>query len=439
MSSAQIDTEQRYKVIDSEHGKGGFGKISKQRDTFLERDVAVKSQHMFSEPESRQRFIREAKTLAKMSHPNIPAIYDVKLQADEMSIYFEFIEGDNLRQVLASGRTLSLKEAVTWFSQVAMAIEHASGLGIVHRDVKPENIIVSKSGNSAYLVDFGIALNPDDAQRITKKDYVIGTPQYMSPEQREGKELDEASDIYSLGLTLYETLAGHLPVGGGYESLSDANEAIPPSVDDLIKACLVVDKSRRLSSAKEFTRLLQGAFRTDIPLSQLLVDGRLHELHAALQTMSAEEFSAKPAGQRLLVVTRIKDLIRTDRLPTPTADMIALLVRLAIEEPAPQYKVIVDAAYEWGYEKFYGERWKGNDGIRDALIEAAKTASNVAHSVLSEGLTELSERVDLAGKEGWYYHDLRANLISLLANPQCGEESAEKLAGLYDRVNEVSH
>src|SRR5215212_5090416 len=209
MTPMNVDTAARYEILDSEHGRGGFGTISKQRDTFLERLVAVKSQYMLADEESRQRFIREAKTLAKMSHPNVPAIYDVKLIDDELLIYFEFIEGDNLRQIIESGRTLSLQEAVGWFTQVAAAIEHASGHGIVHRDVKPDNIIVSKNGAAAYLVDFGIALNPTDAQRITEKGYVVGTPQYMSPEQREGKQLDEASDIYSLGLTLYETLAGH--------------------------------------------------------------------------------------------------------------------------------------------------------------------------------------------------------------------------------------
>jgi serine/threonine protein kinase len=284
-----------------------------------------------------------------------------------------------------------------------------------------------------------LILDPDDAQRITKKDYVIGTPQYMSPEQREGKELDEASDIYSLGLTLYETLAAHLPVGGGYESLSDANEAIPPSIDELIKACLVIDKSKRLSEAKEFARRLQGSFRTDVPLSQLLMDARLHELHAALQVMSAEEFSAKPAGQKLLIITRIKDLLRTDKLQGPTADMLALLVRLAIEESSEQYKIIIDAAYEWGYEKQYGERWKGNDGIRESLIEAAKTASNVSHAVLSSSIIEFTQRVGVDEKDGWYYHHMRVNLIGLLANPQCSEASAEKLATLYDKVNEISH
>jgi serine/threonine protein kinase len=436
-----MDTEERYEILDKAHGKGGFGEISKQRDRFLDRLVAVKRLHMFADDESKQRFIHEAKTLARMSHPNVPAIYDVKFKEDEMMIYFEFIEGKNLRQILDSGTIPSIQQAVPWFSQVALALDHSSSLGIIHRDVKPENIIVSKSGSAAYLVDFGIALTADDVRRITETGYVIGTPAYMSPEQRAGEELDGTSDIYSLGLTLYECLSGHLPLmGRQYESLSDSNEAIPPSVDELIKACLVPDKKRRLASAKEFTQRLQGAFRTDVPLSVLLMDARLHELQAALQSMSAEEFSAKPKGQKLLILNRVKDLIRTDKiqLQKPTAEMIAVLVRLAIDELPEQYKMIVDVAYEWGYEKPFGENWQGDAEIRDALINAAKVASVTTHTVLASSLLDFAEKVQLEDQQGWYYHDLRGNLISLLANPHCGDV-ADQLASLYDKVNEVSH
>jgi|GEM_PF-1165547 len=442
MTPLNVDTQTRYEVLDSEHGQGGFGKISKQRDKFLERLVAVKGQHIFADEESKQRFIREAKTLAKLSHTNIPAIYDVKLEDDDLLIYFEFIEGDNLKQIIESGRKLSLQEAVNWFTQVAAAVEHASSLGIVHRDIKPANIVISKNGSAAYLVDFGIALNPDDLQRITEKGYVVGTPPYMSPEQQEGKPLNEASDIYSLGITLYETLSGRFPVVGRYESLSDANEAIPPSIDELINDCLIVDKTKRLASAKEFSKRLKGAFRTDAPLSQLLIDGRLHEVHAALQSLSAEEFIAKPIGQRLLVMTRTQDLIRTDKpeLQRATADMISLLVRLAIEESAERYKPIIDTAYEWGYEKQIGDRWKGDNEIRESLIRAAKVASSIAQPVLANSLIEFTGRIELGGKDKWYYHDLRINIMSLMANPHCSQDdTAEKLAILYDQVNKISH
>ncbi len=431
----------RYEVLDESHGMGGFGKISKQRDRFLERLVAVKTQHLFADSETRQRFIGEAKTLAKMSHPYIPSIYDVVFEGDEMMIYFEFIEGDNLRKHIQQGTIPSVQQAVLWFTNVASALEHASGLGIIHRDIKPENIIISQNTSAAYLVDFGIALRADDIRRITDTGYVVGTRDYMSPEQRNGEDLDPVSDIYSLGLTLYETLSGHLPLPGqNYERLSDSNEAIPPGIDDLIKDCLIPERDRRLASAHEFGKKLQSVFRTDIPLADLLTVGRLHELQAALQNMSPEEFSKKGKGQKLLVIRKAKDLIRTDKpqLLKPTADFLAILVRLALHEPPDQYKIVADAAYEWGYEKEFSLYWHGDEGIRDALIYAARNASASSHAVLSKSLLEFAERSGLDGKEKWYYSDLRKNISSLLANPNC-EDIAESLGELDDRIIAITY
>ncbi len=435
-----MQTDERYQMVETEHGGGGFGKISKQRDTILERLVAVKSLLILEDQSSRERFINEAKILARMSHPNIPAIYDVKFGKQDMRIYFEFIDGSNLREVIAEGSYPSMEEAKRWFSQVASALEHANSMGIVHRDVKPANIIISTDRSSAFLVDFGIALTADDVKRITEQGYVIGTPGYMSPEQMEGKELDGRSDIYSLGITLYEALCGHSPQIGDYKSLADANEAIPPAIDELIKQSLIQDKQRRLGSAKDFILGLRSAFRTDIPLSSVLTDARLHELHAALQGMSAEEFSGKPKGQRLLIINRIKDLTRIDKptLRRPTAEMIALLVRLAIYEPTKEYSVIVNAGYEWGYEKWYGPTWQGDDVNRDALTEASKSAPNDAHQTISQVLLEFVEKQELTDKPHWYLHDLRLNVMGLLANQHC-DAFAERLATIYDQINEISH
>src|ERR1051325_1256044 len=192
----------------------------------------------------RERLMREAKTLAKMSHPNIPAIYDVNFDSDRMLIYFEFIEGENLREIINSGVVPSIQQVVPWFTQVALALDHASKLRMIHRDIKPENIIVLHNRTAAYLVDFGIALVPDEIRRLSPAGYVIGTPAYMSPEQRDGEDLETAYDIYSLGLTLYETLSGNLPlVGHPYAPLSDANEAIPPSIDELIRASIAPSRT----------------------------------------------------------------------------------------------------------------------------------------------------------------------------------------------------
>src|SRR5437763_1494625 len=129
MSNSQaISTDtSRYEMVDQEHGEGGFGKVSKQRDKILGRLVAVKDLHWPENPELRERFAREAKVLARFSHPSIPAIYDVKFNDDRMTIYFEFIEGNSLSQIIKSDAPPSVEECRRWFIQVASALGHAYG------------------------------------------------------------------------------------------------------------------------------------------------------------------------------------------------------------------------------------------------------------------------------------------------------------------------
>lgn len=394
---------------------------------------------MLTDQDARERFRREAKALARMNHPNIPAIYDVQFTDEQMFILFAFVEGRQLRDLI--GDTMpSLDRVRRWFTQVSAALDHAHSKGIVHRDIKPENIIISSDNENATLVDFGIALTADDARSLTKSGFVIGTPAYMSPEQTADEELDGRSDLYSLGIVLYETLSGHLPHPGGYQSLSDANEAIPPAFDEIIKECLAQDKNARLASAQEFIRRLRSAFRTDVPLSALLMDARLHEIAAALRQMSAEEFANKPRGQKLLLINRLKDLVRIDRpeLRTGTADLIALMTRLTQFEEEKEYRPVITSAFQWGYWKMYGPNWQGNEEIRYSLIGAAKTAADTAHKVLSEEFIAFIKDEDLGTLPRWSTHELRQLVMALLANSNCGK-AADELANLYDRINEATH
>lgn len=434
-------TPQRYEIIQEAHGEGGFGRVSKQRDLLLDRLVAVKQLRLLEDAEARARFQREAKALAKMGHPNIPAIYDVKFGDDRMEIYFQFIEGRPLREMIKDGATPPMDRARRWFTQVAAALHHAHGRNIIHRDVKPDNIIITPDDANAILVDFGIALTADDVRKLTKSGFVIGTPAYMSPEQAADQPLDGRSDLYSLGITLYETLAGHLPHPGGYRGLADANEAIPPAIDDLIKDCLVQDRSARLSTATDFIRRLRSAFRTDVPLSTLLTEARLHEVVAALRQMSPDDFAAKPKGQKLLLITRLKDLLRIDKpeLRTATAQVIELLVRLARTEAEREYSPVVSAAFPWGFEKSYGPNWQGDENIRAALIDSAKAANGEAHRVLAREFEAFVRGQDLEVLPGWFSHDLRILAMALLANQNCDNGNAERLAEVYDAINAASH
>lgn len=433
----------RYELLDDSHGKGGFGQVSKRKDKILERLVAVKELRLLDDESAKERFRLEAKTLARLSHPNIPAIYDVDFGPDRMLIYFEFIEGKSLSKLIKESPLPSMERARRWFGQVALALDHAHKANIVHRDVKPQNIVVSEDEATATLVDFGIALTADDVKGLTKEGYVIGTPGYMSPEQADGEDVDGRSDIYSLGVTLYESLAGHLPHAGGYQSISDSNEAVAPAIDDLIQACLEQERSARISTAMDFYKRLQSAFRTDVPLSALLTDARLHEIVAALKSMSADDFASRPRGQKLLLINRLKDLIRIDEekpeLRSATAEVIQLMLRLARLEKSSDYKPIAEAAIEWGFDKQYGPTWIGDEDIRNELVSVSKVISPENHSVLSNAFIDFVTDKDLSDLPGgWYAHDLRLLVMSLLANPSCGDD-ADALASFYDDINAASH
>jgi len=435
-----MNEENRFEILERTHGEGGFAKISKGRDKVLDRYVAIKTLKMIDEEDLKERFKREAKALAKMSHPNIPAIYDVIFKEDRMQIFFEFIEGIPLRKIIQDNSFPSMEEAKIWFSQIAGCLDHAHSLHIIHRDIKPDNIIISMDRNSSFLVDFGIALSPEDVKRITESGYVIGTPAYMSPEQREGRELSPASDIYCLGMTLFETLSGHLPEPGNPIELSEENEVIPPAIDELIKSCLNKDLNLRPYSGKDFIYKLNNAFRSDMPLSTLLTEARLHELYAGLSAMTHEDFHNKPKGQRLAVLMRLKDLLRSDKrqIMRPAAEMLALIIKLALHEETKYYAELIASGFEWGFNKEFGFEWHGDPKIREAIIYAGKFPNRELHEIICNVYLEFAKENNFAKHPHWYLHDLRIIANHLLANQYCDRYS-EELAKLYDKMNEIGH
>ena len=430
---------ERFSFNPAVHGAGGFAKVFKGRDNILERDIAVKvlDPLMAQFPESDQeRFRREARVLARLSHPSIPAIYDVDFSPGRLLIIFQFIEGPTLAQVLEESGPLPLAEVRNWFLQIASALDHAHALGIVHRDIKPANIIISPSRESAWLVDWGICLTLEEAKRLTKSGWVIGTPGYMSPEQQAGEDVDGLSDVYSLAVTLYEVLAGHTIPIGHYEELSAENEAIPPQVDDLIRQCLL-PAAQRVESAKAFASRLAGALRPVRPLSEVLAHGRLHELSAALEDMTPGEFAKLPPGQRALILAKLDDITNAadTALRRAATEMLLLLISRALNI-GDEYREIAVPAIAWGFNLSVDVPGR-RENLRRELAEAAFAAPADAHQILREEFAKFMSSVALGSQPEWFLHACRQVLQQLMANPVCGE-GATALGRILKDVNQAS-
>ena len=221
----------RYEIV-SEIGRGGMGVVYLARDPLLGRDVAVKLiPPGMLQPNAEERFRREARVVARLDHPNIVSVYDFGKEGDSLFFVMPLLRGHDLRQLMIES-DLPLTDVVDIMTQVASALDYAHENGIVHRDIKPENIFVEAergSGLRARVTDFGLAIGERES-RITDNGMVVGTMSYLAPEQLAREEVDGRSDIYSLGVVLYECLAGRTPFEGDLGSMfyRIVNDVPPP-------------------------------------------------------------------------------------------------------------------------------------------------------------------------------------------------------------------
>jgi CHASE2 domain-containing sensor protein/predicted Ser/Thr protein kinase len=264
---------QRY-AVEKHLGRGGMGDVYLVRDTKIDRRAALKTIRMDTELEPkqvielRQRFYREGKTAGQLTHPNIVTVYDLGEDLGMSYIVMEFVEGDTLAKLMKTQR-LSAAQIKHVICHAGMGLDYAHQNGIFHRDVKPDNIMVSKTG-VVKMMDFGIARVVES--ELTKTGSVMGTPAYMSPEQVSGEKIDGRSDIFSLGVILYELLTGQKPFRGDtmlslWHSITRSDPAAPSTVDakvgtgwdTILHKALAKTRDERFQTAREFVEAVKNA------------------------------------------------------------------------------------------------------------------------------------------------------------------------------------
>ncbi|MDQ1735959.1 MAG: eukaryotic-like serine/threonine-protein kinase [Pseudonocardiales bacterium] len=288
-------------------GYGGMAEVHRGRDIRLGRDVAVKvlRSDLARDPSFQNRFRREAQAAAGLNHPSIVAVYDTGEDGDPSGlddtvspyIVMEYVEGRTLREVLKSEGTLPVRRAMEITAEICNALDFSHRSGIVHRDVKPGNVMITNAG-AVKVMDFGIArAMADNAATVTATSAVIGTAQYLSPEQARGESVDARSDVYSTGCLLYELLTGHPPFTGdspvavAYQHVrenprvpSSANAAIPRALDSIVMKALAKNPLNRYQTA--------GEMRADL---QRAIAGQPVEAESIMTDEERTQFISRPA------------------------------------------------------------------------------------------------------------------------------------------------
>ena len=341
-------------AVERELGRGGMGAVFLARDVRLDRFVAIQvlPPNLAADTELRDLFLREARTAGRLSHPHIVAVFRADELAGHPFFAMPFIEGENLAERVAIRGPLAAGDAVRSLREVAWALAYAHARGVVHRDVKPENIMIERGSGRAIVTDFGIA-RVEFGPTLTQDGLIMGTASYMSPEQITGQPLDGRSDLYALGVVGFLILSGRLPfVGDTVTAVLDAHLTqpaptlatmapnVPPPIAAVIDRCLAKERDARYPTGESLADALEKALRVSEPLP-----------------LRTGEFEARAISPR---------------------DALLVLERAAALQQAALHEV---------RERLTGEGMRGVYTVRD--VEAAASAAGIPPRLVARALNEL--------------------------------------------------
>ena len=362
-----------YKIVE-ELGRGGMAIVYRAFQPSLNRYVAIKvlPPHFGHDREFVERFQREALASAKLRHPNIVVIHDVGHQEGIYFIVMELLEGRTLKQIVEEEGALSIERARRIVEQVAAALDYAHQQGFVHRDVKPANIFVGKNDHTT-LADFGIAKAASEAQQLTRTGMLMGTPEYMSPEQAEGEGVDYRTDLYALGVVLYQMLVGQVPFRGTtphailhaviYEApvpLRQVRQDLPQAIETVVLKAIDKRPERRYQSG---TDLAEALAQASTGRGQPLVVPAYHVAPPAVGRASDE--AARPRKSPLLWI-----LVAMAVILCALAALFAFLILGGDEPDATTLPPTTAVAFETG------SATPGSDLV--ALTETAEAVATAA-------------------------------------------------------------
>lgn len=406
----------RYKILDLV-GVGGMAFVLKAEDLLMDRIVAIKilNDEYNGDKQAESRFINESKAVAMLSHKNLVSIYDVAIYPDMKYIVMEYLDGITLKEYLDKKGVLSWKEACIYTVQILRALEHTHSKDVIHRDIKPQNIILQKNGE-IKVTDFGIAKTPHE--NVTAGgERAIGTVYYISPEQASSKETTFASDLYSIGIMLYEMVTGVLPftaenlleiavmqINDEPGNPCDINPEVPYGVAQIIRKAMEKDPSNRFASAHSMIKALDMVLRNpgvifslgnDFPAGEALpynvvpIDSIATSELESYDDVAGGKTAAGVAAKKRYVKKRKKKKVakRQSRSMLPVISAIALSFLLVAASCGAYYLIYAldlvtgsDTANEVVVPKLVGQIW--TDELQDKLVNGTYDSTGVKYQVV---------------------------------------------------------